>query len=288
MKRVAIILGSPLPEYHESHLRGVKKDVKNYQQFLLSSNGGAWYENEIYTEWDISGDLISSIHLLCANADIAMIIYSGHGFMSHGKSYLNINEYEDICIDDLKTSAKRQITIVDACRNYNWTESPGIYGIFGIPFDFDNPEVSRALYDFYINQSAYGHITLYSASPNQSSEEDSRRGGKYTVALLTETSSWGNLNTQIVLPVQEAFKKSVQYLRNAETAQIPQYVASNSKTLLFPFAINAKAYLSKYGGANTPRMIQPTPQKSNAGPVLLVSALLLGIGLIASNKKGRK
>jgi hypothetical protein len=286
VKRVAILLGSPLPEYHESHLRGVKRDVKNYKQFLLSSTGGAWYENEIHTGWDISEDVVPKIQSLCADADIAVIIYSGHGFMSQGKSYLNINEYENICADDLTTSAKRQITIVDACRNYNWTESPGIYGIFDIVFDYDNLQVSRALYDYHINQSAYGHISLYSSSPNQSSEEDSRRGGKYTLALLTGASSWGSLNTQIVFPIQDAFKKSVLQIQDLDTPQVPQCAISNSNALLLPFAINPKVYLRKHGHITNQRMIQPVPQKSNAGPVLLISALVLG--LVISSKKRRK
>ena len=70
----------------------------NFQQFLMSSSGGAWKIGEIKRGTHINSSVATTIQRLCKDADIAVIFYSGHGFMNRGKNYININPKEHLAV----------------------------------------------------------------------------------------------------------------------------------------------------------------------------------------------
>jgi hypothetical protein len=284
MKRIAIILGSPLSKNHPDHLRFVVKDVENYKRFLLSSTGGAWREDEIKTGWNIAANKVSIIQNLCKDADLALIIYTGHGGRIHGKDYLNTNDTEILWLSQLITSAKRQITIVDSCRvDYPWLQDTGIYG-FGIYFDNTRPDIARMLYDYYINQSAFGHVTLHSSSGGQLSYADSQDGSKFTFSLLEEMRRWGFNESHECLSVKSALRKSASYLKSLNTDQKPQYTFNNESALSFPFAVSPTAYLKRINAsALDTKSISIVNSDSGFGKFVVGLGIILAIGTIISN-----
>jgi hypothetical protein len=266
------------------HLSGVKKDIQNWKSYLLSSTGGAWAHDEIHDGINITKNTVSVIQNLCKDADIAIIIYSGHGYMDNGKTILNINDYERLALRELRTNAKRQITIVDACRvDYSWSHDAGIYGL-GPQFGNTRPDIARVLYDFAISKSDYGHIILYAVSPNQKAVEDSNEGGKYTLALLYEMSHWGNQATDEVLMVGKAFNLTSDYMKGSKVIRKPQVKHTGDTTLRFPFAVSSKAFLKRIQSEIDERKIISQPKREpNWGKILVWGTVAIGVGAILSN-----
>lgn len=240
MKRRAIIIGSPLSVGSESYLRGVSSDVNNMYKFLRSAVGGAWKKEEIlYLKNPSKENVINTIPRFCQNADIAFVIYSGHGFMSNGNNYLQINDWETINVNRLNAHAYRQITLIDACRNnYPWEHFEGI-GDLGFTFDTRELELARVLYNHYIENSTFGKVSIFSSSPNQSSY-DTEAGGKYTVSLISSMLKWHKSQSGLLLTVDKAFKASFIELRRTELQQTPKhYYEDDYEAVNFPIAVNS-------------------------------------------------
>jgi hypothetical protein len=246
MRRVAIILGSPFPQNSEGHLRGVSGDVENYKKFLLSSDGGAWREDEIYTGIHIGKSTIPKIQRLCKDADIAYVIYSGHGFMRSGANYLNINSHESLNLSHLYTSAKRQITIIDACRtNYPYEHFEGIAG-FRINFDNTRPDIARASYDSCIQNMPWGKYTMFSCSANESSQ-DTSDGGRFTVSLLRNISKWSANTDEFYLSAYDALNMTHEKLLQGSGEQAPSHEYTTESVLDFPISVSTRAFLQSRG-----------------------------------------
>ena len=279
MKRVAIILGSPYPENSSAHLRGVSSDVINYKRFLMSSSGGAWHESEIHTGIHIAKSKIDVIQRLCAGADIAFIVYSGHGFMHKGENYLNINTKEYLNVSKLTTTAKRQITIIDACRtDYPYEHFEGI-GDPGIFFDYTRPDIARALYDIYVKRSSVGSFTMFSSSANQASQ-DMDGGGRFTISLLSEISNWSFNKAGICMNVQNAFNRTHQDLVSGYESQTPEAFYTGVAIPNLPIGISSNAYLARFGLPKARTRAVPQIQKNNSSPIgILFGLAAIGLGI---------
>ncbi len=245
MKRIAIILGSPFPKNSEYFLRGVSVDVLNYYRFLRSSSGGSWKESEVKYVKHLTRDRVKDIHRLCRNADIAVIIFSGHGYMQAGESYICINPRQDIKVSDLTTSAHRQINIIDACRkDYEYEHFEGI-GDIGFFFDNTRPQLGRDLYDFHLKKSPHGHFTMYSCSENQVSI-DSENGGVFSYTLLNSVKEWESTSNNIFLSADNAFQITSSQLYIDGAKQIPEYTHSGLVIPSLPFTVSPRAYIRKF------------------------------------------
>lgn len=246
MKRVAIILGSPFPQSHPNHLRGVHFDVGNYQRFLMSPIGGAWQSNEIYYEEHPTGTTVKAIHQLCNNADMAVVIFSGHGYMQWNETYICLNPRQNLNVCDLTTTAKRQITIVDCCRkNYSVEHWEGIGRIYSLSFDNTCPDIGRKLYDFQLERSPVGHYTMYSCSQDQYSQ-DGENGGLFSYNLLRGVKDWEKQSGDVFLSANSAFKIGSQRLYNQGAEQIPEYSYRGTELPQLPFTVSPTAYISQY------------------------------------------
>ena len=215
MRRVAIIIASPLHRSRQYFLKGVAQDVAGYKSFLASATGGAYEPGtEIHSFVDPDYKAISKIRSLCRHADVAFVIFSGHGFMQGNTNYLLINEHQAIDHEELTTGATRQITLIDACRT----------GVKDLPFTGDVPAgyrfiqshkpTARRWYNNYVKQCPPGKVWLFSASAGEPSA-DSEAGGQFSVSFLRSVERWANLAHQsgkILLP-QGALKSSVDYLK---------------------------------------------------------------------------
>lgn len=286
MKKIVIIIPCPYPLGHKRHLDGPSEDLDNYKEFYMSEVGGGYLDSEIKVFEDFHPYQLPDILKLCTNADIATIIFTGHGGMSEGNTYLQLNPDERIWLRDLKTTAKREIIILDSCRvsplrHFNDTGT-GIYGI-GFGFDTTHIETARELYDHYLRLSGYGRIALYSSSPGQSSL-DSEQGGRFSLSLLQEVLSWNQENDSIVLSVYDAFSRAKNDLIRTIPNQVPEKRTSTDAALDFPFALNPRLYLQKQ---NKQRYQVSEQQKESSGGGWLAALLiLLGIGLIAASSSG--
>jgi len=170
MNRLAIIIGSPSsPKTPEAgkYLKGVKTDVENIYGFLRSSIGGSWQENElkIFSPNPNYSDVLPYLKA-CKDVDFAFVYFSGHGYTdTSDKGRVLFNPSQAPYIKYLATRAKRQITIIDACRSY--PEFIGFEGttlIEGINFPNPKPEFARVVYDKYLSQIPASRVLLHATS----------------------------------------------------------------------------------------------------------------------------
>ena len=112
MKRRALLIGN------SRGLQGVKKDIMNFQAFLMGRYGGAWKKGEIMIEMNPDlADLRNTIEKIQdEDNDFVIVMFSGHGGYERD-TVLEINRKgEYIHEKDLKGLASRQISVFDCCR----------------------------------------------------------------------------------------------------------------------------------------------------------------------------
>lgn len=277
MKRICVIIGSPLHESSQAHLPGVLQDMENYKSYFESSIGGAWIPGqELYTVKHPTTQHLNKIQRLCADADLAIIVYSGHGSVQ-GKDYmLNFSDNLQRSFNSIITTAKRQITIVDACRvEAGYSGFSGISGL-GLPFDITNPALSRRLYMERIAKAPLGRTFIFSCLHNQYSR-DTENGGKYSVSLLSSIYNWSLNHSSVALSASDAFKLSKDSLSKMISPKLQTPEIHGDKQLIssIPLAVNPIAFLK----GTKVKSQNPKPQKKSetnyAGPILLTAAGLL-------------
>lgn len=243
MKRKALIIycdNTPSGE-----LYGPSQDFKNYNKFLKSNLGGEWYEDEIIPLYNPSSSiLISTIRLHLDLVDYSFIIFTGHGFINANDNYKQYIELlnESIPIILLKTRAKKQTLIIDACRgHYNYQQHliKGL-GESILNANGNNLESTRKLFDLEIINADEGWSVLYSSSENQTSL-DTYNGGAYLISLIEAAKIWkSNDNQSNVLTLRDCHEMASRYLlANFATSQTPK-MEREKRLFYYPFAIKPK------------------------------------------------
>jgi 4-hydroxy-3-methylbut-2-enyl diphosphate reductase IspH len=83
MNRKVLLISNPGESGADNYCEGVNKDVENYKQFLLSSEGGAWYSNEIvHLERPFVYQVEEELEKI-KFTDYSMVIFCGHGYVNH-------------------------------------------------------------------------------------------------------------------------------------------------------------------------------------------------------------
>ncbi|MDX2049699.1 MAG: caspase family protein [Rickettsiaceae bacterium] len=248
MKRKAIIIGSPLVKGQKGYLPGVEKDVNNYFKFLTSCEGGQWFPEEIYYWENPSDSDLYSYLSGCKDADICYVIFSGHGFVnSQNRTYLMINKNQNIFYENLYTFAKRQITIIDACRfPIKGIERGNFSGIGDINegLNYSRNTYFRQFYNNIVSNLPYGKATIFSASIGQYSSDISTLGGWFSYNLIDKAKSLSQnpnlLDTYFSL--NEMFDVIQNYMKNntyKDNPQIPQGITyGNNQIKDLPFVLH--------------------------------------------------
>ena len=115
----ALLISNPGESGDENYCRGVYVDVRNYQRFLASPEGGGWSESEIEPPMDrpTKAGLRLKIAEL-AGYDFTMVMFTGHGWYSstdHDR-ILILRKGEEIASLDLCQNARKRIVILDCCQ----------------------------------------------------------------------------------------------------------------------------------------------------------------------------
>ena len=238
IKRRALIIASPLTGT-EDYLPGVQQDVQNMMKFLLSAAGGAWRSNEISIWEEPPLKLLQNIPKYFRDAEISLIVFSGHGYMNGGKNYICINKKHSISLDRLATKSKREVMIIDACRTERMIDHFDGIGAIDFEFDSKNRLYSRRLMDKLISKSSKGRNLVLSASPDEEAI-DTDSGGAFTVSLMQSILHWYEESMSPVLTMRDLFRMSKRRLHTSGGQQTPQHLVStrypDAKNI--PFAIN--------------------------------------------------
>lgn len=181
MKRQALLLGN------NEGLAGVKIDIANFSNFLISNSGGAWESTEIDTYMNIrKTDLISLLgKYYYSNIDFLIIYFSGHGGQDR-ETMLELNQYnESISETDLLYKSDRQLNIYDCCRSYPEIKTDSLLmkkALFSESESYLRRRI-RLLYEERIMSARTQQVKLFSCSVGEYSN-DTREGGLYTQNFL--------------------------------------------------------------------------------------------------------
>ncbi len=190
MTRKAIIIGAP-----GNNLNGVKFDVENYTTFLMSPSGGAWARYEIMDMINpTKKDLLKRIADI-EDIDYVLVIFSGHGAWEKGtdRQIIKINDTQKMYLDDLITSAPKQLFIVDACRSLveglSGFDNGGVFMNFPSNLSIKD---ARQAFDNHLRKCKDGVMICTSCEIKKTSA-DGDDGSFFSNSLLKRAKEWTKL-----------------------------------------------------------------------------------------------
>ncbi len=286
MNRIAILIGSP----SEPYLQGVAHDLENMKSFLMSSNGGAWDNDEIHIpRLDPSAQEINHYLRSCERYDFAFIYFSGHGFTNKNENAaIALNTKEKVLVKDLANRCKKQITIIDACRGYSdYSNFTGLSGIGKIDFDYANLGVSRTIFKDYTEHCSDGRVLLYASQKGQNAE-DTNQGGYFSTNLLISAQELANTSQQIVSNICDIFNQTYTKTQNKHQ---PDIEYTNKTALNLPFVIKSSSQIALVRNSKnveTKNILTLTNQELlgiTLGTVAIIGVTALLVDVLTGNKK---
>jgi hypothetical protein len=144
----------------------------------------------------------------------------------------------DISILSLRTTAKRQTLIIDACRGFYSPTKAMLKGFSEIYEHFTgDPYSTRQMFENAVLMAEEGWTVLYAASRNQSAL-DTGNGAAYLLSLLRTSENWEAIDKKYnFIDLKVTHEQAKIYLKaNFDTIQIPSM--NNEKRMrYFPFAV---------------------------------------------------
>lgn len=241
--RKAILIGAPSVE---SFLPGVVTDVKSMKNFLMSTTGGAWKENEITTLIDRPSKVVMQHIESAKDSDYVFIMCAGHGQHevrgSLDETAIFLTENETLSINKINPKNKRHFVLVDVCRNVTQMLDSTETLLKGAMESYSSADKFnyREAFDAAIMKCSEGRIVAYSCDINQSAGEDSS-GGLFTQSLISSSDAFLPTNgaSHGIINIKQAFERAKEktYERGA-----PQSAVLNAGRRLdfYPFAIITK------------------------------------------------
>uniref|UniRef100_UPI00352B50C3 caspase family protein n=2 Tax=Bacteria TaxID=2 RepID=UPI00352B50C3 len=211
---------------------------KNYQEFLQTKLGGEWHDNEIESLRNPTAIRIKQkINNFLNGADYTFIIFSGHGFtaIENDAQYLEVSG-GDIVLYDLKTNARRQTVILDACRGFDSVNNELLKSLDETAF-IGTISSTRQLFDRAVLSAEAGWSILFSADVDESAV-DTPEGGGYLFSLIKAAEIWSETDSrQLILPLNSVHLYATTYLNtHFYTTQNPVMLKERRRNY-FPFAV---------------------------------------------------
>ncbi|MCU0426690.1 MAG: caspase family protein [Candidatus Kapabacteria bacterium] len=237
-RRKAIIITSPgSSPNHPKYLAGALKDAHHVLAYLLSPVGGTWFREEIRVLQNPNAQAVQQ-EFDCTNVDFLLVYFAGHGFHDGTQTMLQMNEHEALGERTLSGCAKRQLTIIDACRTQVRVGglSDPITESQKHPISIDANE-ARAWFDRAINNTPNEYHTLYACSVGQTAKESVMEGGYFTNALLQSAWNWASNQKGVLDAGSATFAAWKMMQARGITPAIQQPVVSVNPISL-PFAVH--------------------------------------------------
>lgn len=235
--RKALLIGAP-GGGNSIYLAGVSRDLNATRAFLMSPEGGAWYDHEIIVFPDAD---INSIGYEVQRmfADYSIVLFSGHGFSDlTGNRFLSLSNGNYFYDRELLNKSPRQLVVIDSCRKV--LPQLGI----GDPMEewshFDANQnyliKARKAYDFWIKNTPHGRLIIHSTE-HDNYALDTRDGGIFTQTLLQVAnnlkSEYGKIMRMNIFAVAN---NTVRLIKKDGYSQQPEITYQNGNINL-PFAL---------------------------------------------------
>lgn len=239
MKRIAIVIGCDFPKNHPNHLPGVGNDFYEVQKYLRSDFGGGWLSSEVITLGYPTKAGLSNAMRSAEYADLVWVYFSGHGFQWQGKTYIQVRPDTNYPVDNLWIAARRQVVMIDACRNEIIDDTIPFLGDIEDIFPTRHLQLSRKLFSNLLASSPQGRILFQSSKSGQSSL-DTPTGGLFTKTVLSQIKSWGWGQNQLSTTFLSFARKFLDRLNIGRDFQNPQIQFSSTSALQIPLAVNPR------------------------------------------------
>ncbi|MBS1504068.1 MAG: hypothetical protein JST32_18515, partial [Bacteroidetes bacterium] len=158
------------------------KDIRNLHNFMTSTRGGEWQNDEIILLDNPSWLPVKRLLDACT-ADYLFVYFGGHGWSDeYQRRYMSFRDFQ---VEDtaLLNHTPKQLIISDSCRVYY----PAISGISPGDDDYSGfaGGESRRAFDLAIANSRDGKIIVHATGHgDEAAEELFGRGGAFTLSLL--------------------------------------------------------------------------------------------------------
>ena len=194
MERRALLIGCPGQKGTSGYLHGVLRDLENYGRFLRSPLGGAWYSSEITTLEDPPASTVLAAIRLLETADYSFALFSGHGYVTEdGRSTMVcLRSDEEMDSIRLRSGAKRHTLLIDCCRVVERSVRKLAEDTLARIDAASRLSTSQCRHYFEkeILACSTGLIVLHSCKLNETSGDDSARGGYYAHSLIDAAEAW--------------------------------------------------------------------------------------------------
>jgi len=243
MKRRALLIGSPGIPGTKGYLRDMtEKDLSKIKDYLISNNGGCWYENEILI---IDTNNISDVKKYIEtvrneNNDFVFCAFSGHGWYD-GDKFTRVFEIgnDSLYENEFRQLSTKQLTVSDSCaevyKEIVSNESLKCESSFAM----DSADIKnyRTIYNNKILECKPQEINLYSSSIDELSQTDDNLGGHFIHYLL----NIGISNEMKNLDVIDTFELAKEKMKKDRRNQTPTISFPKSATNFLPFSLGKYA-----------------------------------------------
>jgi len=221
-------------------LSGPARDNDNLRKFLTQNIGGDWSPEEIESLRNpTSLSVRNKINTFLSGADYTFIVFTGHGGINtiDERQYIELLD-RDVPLQQLKTNAKRQTIIIDACRGYYTVGLEDLRESKILKFSIGGIlKSTRAIFDDAILRSDEGLTILFAASENQTAL-DTTKGAAYLLSLLNAAYGWEDSDKEYnFLGLDVVHDMAADYMNNNfDTIQEPSMNEEKRKRY-YPFAV---------------------------------------------------
>ncbi|MFC5522616.1 caspase family protein [Polaromonas jejuensis] len=243
MNRKALIIGAPAPD-----IPGVKTDLKNYRDFLLSPLGGAWVSSEVVTlispsEADVSAQIQS-----LSNASYSLVVFAGHGRhpTQDGSTLVELRPGLEIDSVRLRRGAEKHTLILDCCRKLSKTLlTEDVLAKAAKRELVLTASECRTYYDKRIADCGKGLVVLFACGIDETAGESPQAGGYYSASLMAAAHEWKSTSDidlaksykiMSITDVHEQAATRVKALSGSRQNPTSEYPRTE---LRFPFAVLA-------------------------------------------------
>jgi len=188
MDRRALIVGAP---YND--LPGVRQDIVNYTNFLLSPLGGSWQKEEISVLESPTHQQLSAEVKSLQRADYSFVVFSGHGYHPRGapSARILLRHAVEIDSDDLRKGARKHTLILDCCRKLETESVMDSVAKRALREQRElNPQDCRKFFDIELSKCGDGLVVLHACGLDELASETESQGGYYSRALTSAAREW--------------------------------------------------------------------------------------------------
>jgi hypothetical protein len=250
LNRNALIISNPGEPGAENYCEGVKRDVDNFNSFLLSPNGGMWRASEIERMDRPTKVAVRQKLAGLKDSDYLQLIFCGHGYHSNSRdsTIVELRKGEEIDSIEFRGISKKQTLILDCCRERH-PDVPTIMMDSMIKAARNrpliNPDDCRRLFNQKIADCSSGLVVLHGCDEDETAGDDSKRGGYYSSSLLRAAKEWASEETvdtskqYKTLSIVSAHKGAVPLVQKLSGGNQNPQIEKPRSDPYFPFSIIA-------------------------------------------------